>query len=84
VTEKLELLETKIRKVVEQIQTLRRENERLKSECATLKSQIALTSGESRKIQRVLAEYDQLKRNQEQVTVRVERALSKLDSLRFQ
>jgi FtsZ-binding cell division protein ZapB len=84
VTDKLDLLESKIKKVVDELQTLRRENERLKSDCDTLKSQLALTSGESRKVQRILAEYDQMKRSHEQATVRVERALSKLDALRFQ
>jgi FtsZ-binding cell division protein ZapB len=80
----LNILETKIRKVVDEISALRRENERLKSECATLKSQIDLTTGEDRKVQRVLADYDQMKRSHAQVTVRVERALQKLNTLRMQ
>ena len=79
---KLDVLEGKIRKAIEEIQTLRKENERLRSECETLKSQFTLTAGESRKAQRILAEYDQLRRNQEQATVRVERALEKLNTLR--
>ena len=79
---KLEILEGKIRKAVEELLTLRKENERLHSECETLKSQFTLTAGESRKAQRILAEYDQLRRNQEQATVRVERALEKLNALR--
>ena len=78
---KLEILEGKIRKAIEELQTLRKENERLHSECETLKSQFTLTAGESRKAQRILAEYDQLRRNQEQATVRVERALEKLNAL---
>jgi len=84
VTSKLDLLEGKIQKVVESIQALRKENERLKSECETLKSQIALTGGESRKAQRFLTEYDQMKRTHEQATSRVERALQKLSTLRLQ
>ena len=81
-TSKLDLLETKIRKAADELQTLRRENERLESECETLKSKIALTSGDNRKTQRILAENDQMKRNQEQAVVRVERALQKLNALR--
>ena len=80
---KLDLLESKIRKAAEELQTLRRDNERLKSECETLKSQIALTHGDSRKTQRILADYDQLRRSREQATVRVERALQKLSALRI-
>ena len=80
-TTKLELLETKIRKALEELQALRRENERLRSECETLKSQVALTHGESRKVQRIMAEYDQMKRNQTQAAIRVERALQRLSAL---
>ena len=69
---------------IEALQSLRRDNERLRSECDTLKSQISLTSGDSRKTQRILAEHDLLKRNQEQAVVRVERALQKLNTLRLQ
>jgi hypothetical protein len=82
VSSKLDLLESKIHKVVEDLKTLRQENERLKSECETLKSQMALTSGDSRKTQRILADYDQLRRSREQAVVRVERALQKLNTLR--
>ena len=81
---KLDLLESKIHKVAEELQTLRRANERLQSENETLKSQIALTSGDNRKTQRILADYDQMKRTHEQASVRVERALQKLNSLRLQ
>jgi septation ring formation regulator EzrA len=84
VSNTFELLESRIRKTVEELKTLRRENERLKGECETLKSQIALTTGESRKVQRVLADYEQLKRTHELVTGRVERALNKLNALRLQ
>ena len=80
-TAKLDLLESNIRKAAEELMTLRRDNERLKSENETLKSQIALTSGDNRKTQRILAEYDHLKRNQEQAVSRVERALQKLSAL---
>ena len=67
----MEILEGKIRKAVEELQSLRKENTRLRSEHETLKSQFALTAGDSRKAQRILAEYDQLRRSQEQATVRV-------------
>ena len=79
---KLEILEGKIVKAVHELQTLRKENDRLRGETETLKSQLTLTAGESRKAQRILAEYDQLRRNQEQAAVRVGRALEKLNALR--
>ena len=82
-TTKLDLLESKIREAIGELQTLRRENERLKSDCESLKSQIALTSGDNRKVQRILAEYDQMKRTHHQASVRVERALEKLGALRI-
>ena len=79
---KLEILEGKIRKIVDELHALRKENGRLRSECETLKSQFTLTAGESRKAQRILSEYEQLQRHQQQATVRVERALEKLSLLR--
>jgi hypothetical protein len=84
VTSKLELLEEKIHKVVDELLRLRRDNERLTTECETLKSQIALTTTESRKASRLLSEYDHMKRSHEQAVGRVERALQKLNTLRLQ
>jgi len=78
----IDVLESKLQKLVETLQALRKENARLRSECETLKSQVTLTTGESRKAQRILAEYDHLKRNQEQASARVERALQKLNALK--
>ena len=82
-TSKLDLLESKIRQAAEELQTLRQDNERLNSECESLKSQIALTHGDSRKTQRILADYEQMKRTQGQATARVERALQKLDQMKL-
>ena len=79
---KLDLLESKIREAIEQLQALRGENERLRSECEMLKSQAALAGGENRRAQRILAEHEQLRRSHEQAAVRVERALQKLNALR--
>ena len=78
---RLDLLESKIHKLVDELQTLRKENERLKSECETFQSQISLTGGESRKAQRFLADYEQMKRTHEQAKHKVERALQKLNTL---
>jgi FtsZ-binding cell division protein ZapB len=84
VTSKLDLLVGKIQQAVEQLQILRKENERLKGQCDTLKSQLAQTSGENRKAQQVIAEYDQLKQRHDEATARVERALQKLSVMRVQ
>jgi hypothetical protein len=78
---KLDLLENKVHKLVEELLALRKDNVRLKSELETLQSQISLTGGESRKAQRFLAEYEQMKRSHEQAKHRVERALQKLGTL---
>ena len=83
-TSKLDLLEEKIHKVVEELVALRKENTKLKGECEMLKSQIALTGGESRKAARLLADYDQMKRTNEQARVRVERALERLSQMTLQ
>jgi FtsZ-binding cell division protein ZapB len=83
VTEKLDLLEARVRTAVDTIKGLRRENEKLKGELATLKSQMDIVNSESRKVQRILAEYDQMKRNHDQAVGRVERALTKLNAMRL-
>ena len=80
---KLDQLESKIHKLVDELLALRKENERLQSEQETLKSQITLTGGESRKAQRFMAEHEQLKRSREQAIQRVERAMQKLNTLRL-
>ena len=79
---KTEDLEGKIRKIVEQALFLRQENKRLRTECESLQSHVAMLTGENNKAQRTMAEYEQLRRKQEQVTARVERALGALNSLR--
>jgi FtsZ-binding cell division protein ZapB len=82
VSDSFEVLETRVRKGVEEIHLLRKENERLRSQYETLQSQLELMNGDNRKAQRILTEYNQLKRNQEQAAVRVERALQKLSAIR--
>ena len=79
---KTEELEAKIRKVAEMIGTLRRENQQMKTECDSLKSHVIMLTGENHKAQRILADYDQLRRKHEQVTHKVERALSSLTAMR--
>jgi hypothetical protein len=79
---KVETLESKIRAVLDTTTSLRRENHRLRSEVESLKGHVALLTGENTKAQRVLAEHEHLKKIQQQVTHRVERALSALNNLR--
>jgi hypothetical protein len=79
---KIEELEGKLRKFVDELLALRRENQRLKNESESLKSHVILLNSENSKAQRILAEYEQMKKKQEQVTHRVERALSALNQLR--
>ncbi len=79
---KTEELEAKIRRVAETLITLRRENQTLKTECDSLKSHVNMLAGENHKAQRIMADYEQLRRKHEQVTHKVERALSSLTALR--
>ena len=79
---KIEEIEAKIRKVADAMAALRRENQQLKTERDSLQSHVQMLSGESHKAQRILADFDQLRRKHDQVTHRVERALSTLNSLR--
>ena len=79
---KTEEIEAKIRKVVESIGALRRENQQLKTECDSLQSHVAMLTSENNKAQRILADYDQLRKKHDQVTHRVERALTSLNALR--
>ena len=79
---KTEELEAKIRNAAEAIGSLRRENHRLKTEYDSLKSHVNMLTGENHKAQRILADYEQLRKKHEQVTHKVERALSSLTALR--
>jgi cell division protein FtsB len=79
---KVEELEGKIRAVIGQLLALRKENERLSDEVQSLHGHVTLLSSENKKAQQILAQYERLRRVQEQVTNRVERALSTLNHLR--
>lgn len=79
---KTEELEAKIKKVAEAIGALKRENLRLKTESESLKTHVNMLTSESHKAQRALADYEILRKKHEQVTHRVEKALSNLAALR--
>jgi len=79
---KIEEIEAKIHKVADAMVALRQENQQLKTERDSLQSHVAMLTNENNKAQRVLADYDQLRKKQDQVTHRVERALSTLSALR--
>ena len=78
----MEEIEAKIRKVTEAIAALRRENKQLKTERDSLQSHVSMLTNENNKAQRILADYDQLRKKHDQVTHRVERALTSLNALR--
>lgn len=79
---KTEELEAKIKRVAEAIGALKRENQRLKTECDSLKSHVAMLSSENHKAQRAMADYEVLRKKHEIITHRVEKALSNLNALR--
>ena len=78
----IEELEIKIRGVVERVAVLKKENQQLRAEYESLKAHMDLLNNENTKAQRIIAEYEQVKRRQEQVTHRVERALNALGTLK--
>ena len=80
---KIEELEAKTHKVIALLESQREENSRLKMECESLKSHLTLLAGENEKAQKILAEYDHLRKRQDQITHRVERALSSLNNLKM-
>lgn len=79
---KIEELEAKIHRVAEVMTTLRHENQQLKTESESLRSHVSMLTGENQKAQRILADYEQLRKKHDQVTHRVERALTSLNALR--
>ena len=79
---KVDELEQKIGLAIDQLVAFRKDNVRLRAEVESLKGHVTLLSGENQKAQQVLAQYDRLRRVQEQVTQRVEHALSTLNNLR--
>jgi len=78
----MEEIEAKIRKAAEAIAALRRENQQLRTERDSLQSHVSMLTNENNKAQRILADYDQLRKKHDQVTHRVERALTSLNALR--
>jgi septation ring formation regulator EzrA len=79
---KIDEVEGKVKVVVEQLTALRKENLRLRAETESLKGHVTLLSGENQKAQQILAQYEHLRRVHDQVTHRVERALTTLNTLR--
>jgi outer membrane murein-binding lipoprotein Lpp len=79
---KVEELDSKVRQVIEQLTATRRENQRLRTEVDSLKGHVTLLSGENQKAQQILAQYEHLRRVHDQVTNKVERALTTLNNLR--
>ncbi len=64
------------------IGSLRRENQYLKTERDSLKSQVTMLAGENHKAQRAMADMDQLRKKHDAATHRVERALAALNHMR--
>lgn len=79
---KTEELEAKIRKVADALAALRRENQQLAAENGSLQSHLTMLTGENNKAQRILADYEKLRKKHDQVTHRVEHALTSLNALR--
>jgi hypothetical protein len=79
---KVDELETRVRAIVDELSSARRDNQRLRAEVDSLKGHVTLLSGENQKAQQILAQYEHLRRVHDQVTTRVERALTTLNSLR--
>ena len=77
----VETIEEKIQQVIKQMAALRQENERLKTECESLKSHVAMLTEDNQKVQRSLAAAEQMRRAQGQASLRIERALQRLQAV---
>jgi len=79
--DKSQLLIEKIQAAAILLIKLQKENQDLQKECANLRMQVTLLTTENSRAQKLMAEHDQLKRIQQSVTNKVERALEKLNQL---
>jgi len=79
---KIEEIEGKLRKLVEQFNTLRHENQKLRSAQEATRSTLEILTSENQKAQEILSEFQQLKKRQDQAVLKVEKALKTLNALR--
>ncbi len=79
---KTDELEAKIRQTVMLVASLRKENQQLRSEIDSTKSHLSLYNNENNKAQQILADYEQIRRKNEMVGQKVEKALATLQAMR--
>lgn len=64
------------------VASLRKENQQLRSEIDSTKSHLSLYNNENNKAQQILADYEQIRRKNEMVGQKVEKALATLQAMR--
>jgi len=79
---KIDEIEGKLRRLVEQYQTLRQENDKLRSDNEATRSTLELLTNENQKAQQILTDYQHIRKRQEQAAAKVNKALQTLNSLR--
>jgi len=80
--DKIDDIQEKIRKLIEQMGALRTENKKLREDQEATRATVELLSGENQRAQKILADYQQIRKRQEQAAQKVERALNHLNSLK--
>jgi hypothetical protein len=80
--DKIDDIEEKIRRLIDQIKVLRTENRKLKEDQDATRATVELLSSENQRAQKILADYQQIRKRQEQAAQKIERALQNLNSLK--
>ena len=80
--DKIDDIEEKIRKLVDRLKVLRTENRKLREDQEATRATVELLSSENHRAQKILADYQQIRKRQEQAAQKIERALQNLNSLK--
>ena len=80
--DKIDDIQDKIRKLIDQMTALRSENRKLREEHEGTRATVELLSAENHRAQKILADFQHLRKRQEQAAQKIERALQSLNALK--
>lgn len=80
--DKIDDIQDKIRKLVDQMTALRSENRKLREEHEATRASIELLSAENHRAQKILADFQHVRKRQEQAAQKIERALQSLNAFK--
>ena len=80
--DKIDDIEEKIRKLIDQQKALRTENRKLREDQEATRATVELLSSENQRAQKILSDYQQIRKRQDQAAQKIERALQNLNSLK--